>query len=161
MIGNDSATVTLLEFVDYECPVCRVADSILQRNAASLSVRIRVLQFPLSIHPGALAASLAAVCVEEAGNFATFHHAMFRGAGAVSNMTTLWHRARDAGVLDSASFERCVAAESTLQRVEADIELGHRLGVAGTPTFVAKDGSRRGIDYLIQLSNRSDVVGRR
>ena len=48
--------------------------------------------------------------------------------------------ARDAGIVDTAAFQNCLADTSTvMQRIRADMLAGSKLGVHGTPALLIQD----------------------
>jgi len=66
--GPANAPVTIVEFMDYECPFCaRMADTLRifqERHPTTVSIVFR--QFPLEdIHPFARAAALASECADQ------------------------------------------------------------------------------------------------
>lgn len=152
-LGNRDGKSTLIEFVDYECPVCRAADSLLQiAFRKNPQLRVVVLQFPLvTIHPRAHAAAKAAVCAADQERFAQFHTTLFQH-GVAPDERGLWRSARLAGVPDSVRFISCMGQQTTDLKVERAIALARRLGVRGTPTFLTQNGMRVGLEHVIELT---------
>ena len=153
VFGGSSSARTYLEIVDYQCPYCRRADSVLrQQVSTSHDVRIMALQLPLSsIHPLAERAAIAAACSGKQGVFATFHHTLY-SRGIPTRADSLWQLAAMSGARDSAAFVRCLNDPSARQDVEQDEAIAKRLRVVGTPTFIDSDGNQVPLQTLVKSS---------
>ena len=138
--GKASAPVTLVEFSDFQCPWCARAEPTVKEieQAHPDDVRIVWKHFPLvSIHPNAMPAALAAEAAREqggAGKFWAMHDKLFSNQQALSDATYMQY-ARELG-LDVSRFEKELASPQLKARVEEDSQLGAKLGVNGTPTFI-------------------------
>jgi protein-disulfide isomerase len=134
--GPARAKVTVVEFVDFQCPFCgRYARDTLPQIEREYGDRIRYVsrQFPLtSIHPHAMHAALAAECAAEQGRYWEYHHALF--ARQQLGPRSLVRQARAVGV-DTKRFDDCRRSPATRNRVERDVADGRRYGVTGTPTL--------------------------
>src|SRR5262245_38910426 len=67
--GAKQATVTVLEFTDYECPYCKKAEQTMRTllNRYPNDVRIQVVHSPLDFHANAAIASAAVVAAGKQG----------------------------------------------------------------------------------------------
>lgn len=73
-LGALEGRLPLYEFSDYQCPYCRQAESILASLVDSVTGVVRVyLHLPLSSHPAAFGAAVAAECAGEQGVFRQMH----------------------------------------------------------------------------------------
>ncbi|HTP53171.1 MAG TPA: thioredoxin domain-containing protein [Anaeromyxobacteraceae bacterium] len=83
--GPSDAWVTLVEFADYECPFCAAAEPTLEQLLQLYPGEVRLVfkNFPLSIHPHAPAAAIAAECAGEQGKFWEMHDAIFANRSAL------------------------------------------------------------------------------
>ena len=116
--GPADAKVTMVEFVDFECPFCgRYARDTLPRLRREYGDRIRYVsrQFPLDIHPNAERAALAAVCAGEQGRYWPFHDLLFKHQEALG-IPDLADYAREVG-LDMARYRSCIDDPATKARV--------------------------------------------
>ncbi len=79
--------VTLVDFVDFECPFCRMTNAELEPLLLAHKDRVRVVrrQVPLRIHPHALDAARAACCGERLGKGDAMASALF--AAPVEQLT--------------------------------------------------------------------------
>lgn len=151
--GGPAAPVTIVEFADFQCPYCRSAapmlHSLVERYAGN--VRLVFKHMPLANHARALPAAKASVCAAQQQKFWPYHDRLYAGDDLSDD--TLRNAASAIG-LDMASFDRCVASESTAAIVAADAEQAHRLNVSATPTLFVNGKPVRGIgdpEALAQL----------
>lgn len=84
MKGNANATVTLIEFSDYECPFCErhftQTESQINRDYVDTGkIKFYYRDYPLSqIHPGAQKAAEAARCAGDQNKYWEYHDALFQ-----------------------------------------------------------------------------------
>jgi predicted DsbA family dithiol-disulfide isomerase len=113
--------VTVVDFVDFECPFCRVTQAELAPLLAQHPDRLRLVrrQVPLSIHPHARDAARAACCAELFGKGDSMASALF--AAPVESLTRegCEQMAESVG-LPLASYRACVADPATDARIESD-----------------------------------------
>lgn len=133
--GDAGAPVTIVEFLDFQCPYCRAAQPALKRVLERWPGRVRLVfrHFPLEQHAQALPAARAAVCAERQGRFWGMHDRLLAGTEPLSE--ALVRSAASGTGLNAAEFEACLTSDSALERVRKDILLGRTVGVAGTPAF--------------------------
>lgn len=142
-LGSPSAPVVLVEFSDFQCPFCRrlwreSLPQIKEKYIKTGQVRFVYRDFPLSIHPGAEPAALAAECGEDQGKFWEMHDKIFAeqdklGQGTVEfSATDLKRWARETG-LNGAEFDNCLDRAKHKDEVSKDFSDGSALGVSGTP----------------------------
>ena len=120
ILGDPDATVTIIEFADYQCPMCRAfwkdtMPRIKEQYVDTGKVQIVFRDFPQSVHPEASAAAMAAECAEDQGKYWEYHDKIFeeqdgrrRGDDVVRFRTADLKRwGKDVG-LDTAAFNECV-----------------------------------------------------
>lgn len=140
-LGPDSADVTITEFVDFQCPYCRVLadrlDRLMADRPGDLAVVVRHHPQP-ELHPAAMKAARASLCAAAQGNFAAFHDALFSRQASLGQVP--WRRyAETAGIDDLSAFDACLHADSTLPQLTRDTAAARRLGIEGTPTILIND----------------------
>src|SRR5579859_6027088 len=134
--GPATAAVTLVQYGDYECPYTRLSTTIVRAIQQQLGDQLRFVfrNFPLTeIHPHALHAALAAEAAAAQGKFWQMHDYIFHHQHTLGD-SDLAQFAEAVG-LDMQQYARGMAEQSTLARIEEDVEGGERSGVQGTPTF--------------------------
>jgi protein-disulfide isomerase len=140
MKGTKDADVVMIEFVDYECPLCRrFADETMDRLRKDYVETGRVgmiaRNFPLEkLLPLAFGAAKAAHCAAEQGKFWEMHDRMLRGTLALAPADLKEH-ARSLG-LDQDKFTRCVDDVQTTEAIRQDKKFGSQFGITGTPYFL-------------------------
>ncbi len=151
--GNPDADVVVVEYADFECPYCTRAQALtagLLEERPDVGVAFKHL--PLSFHPAALPAALAAEAAGEQGRFWEMHDALFDlGSGIGGHVNPddpvpaegpvpYEGLAAELG-LDTERFRRDFRSPELRARVDADRAEARALGVSGTPTFIV-DGRR-------------------
>jgi protein-disulfide isomerase len=133
--GNPNATVTVVEFTDYQCPSCAAAQPTLERLIAEYGDRVRfvVRDFPLQMHADARKAAEAAEAAREQGKYWDFTAILFRNQSALKP-EQLKQYAQVLG-LDVAKFGAALDSGRFADAVQRDVNEGERVGVTGTPTF--------------------------
>lgn len=161
VLGAASAPLVVVEYGDFECPVCgRFFDetyaTIKSEYVDTGRVQWVFRHFPLrSLHPRAQAAAEAAECAGEQGEFFAFHDLLFINQDGLSD-TALRSLAGQAG-LDLTLFDACAAA-GRAARVQADVDAGLAVGVTGTPSFLIDGQLVRGFQTAAQLRTRLDAA---
>ena len=134
--GDASASCTLVEYGDYECPHCGHAYPIVKRVQKHFGKRLRFVfrNFPLGeMHPHA---ESAAECAEFAGTknkFWEMHDLLFENQGSLGSALYL-KLAKHLG-LDPVEVREGVEKREFAAKVKSDFTGGVRSGVNGTPTF--------------------------
>jgi protein-disulfide isomerase len=134
--GPADAKVTMVEFVDFECPFCgRYARDTYPRLEREYGDRIRYVSrhFPLQIHPHARDAAEAAECAHRQSRYWEYHRVLFADQKSLDTKGLLRH-AEHAG-LDRERLEACLKSGDVRPQVQKDVDDGRRYGVTGTPAF--------------------------
>ena len=143
--GPDTATVTLVQYGDYECPYTRRSTWVVQAIQQQLGDQLRFVyrNFPLTeIHPHALHTAFAAEAADAQGKFWEMHNYIFHHQHTLED-SDLAHFAVAVG-LDLQQYARALAEQRSLARIEEDVEGGERSGVQGTPTLFINEVLYRG-----------------
>lgn len=134
--GKADAPVTVVEFSDFQCPACGGAYPAIKQILDTYGDKIRLIfrHFPLTnIHPLAKPAALASYCAFEQNKFWEYHDLVFEKQTELSeNNLKQW--AKDLG-LNTSAFNTCLDSQRYKSKVEADMALGNKVQVGGTPTF--------------------------
>ena len=136
VIGPATATVTLLEYGDYECPFCGAAHPIVQqvREIMGDDLRFAYRHFPLTqIHPHSYQAAEAAEAAGAQGRFWEMHDTLFENQDRLGLRDLIAHA--DALGLDLDRFVTDMRNDTYAARLREDFMSGIRSGVNGTPTF--------------------------
>lgn len=135
MAGSADSKVKIVEFSDFECPFCsKAADTMNQvKEAFGDKVHIVFRQYPLDFHKAAHLASQASLAANAEGKFWEFHNKLFENQRALAR-EDLEKYATEIG-LDMAKFKAALDEGTYKAQVDADIALGGKVGVDGTPTL--------------------------
>ncbi len=154
--GAPDARVTVVEFVDLECPHCRIgarmADEVLAAHPGK--VRIVFKAFPLASHPHAEAAARAAFAAKAQGKFWEMAHLLLEGQEHLEPRDIEGY-ARSLK-LDMGRWRADMGSPAVAQRVADDRKLGDDLKLKGTPTFYV-DGRELSEDDTIEARVREDL----
>jgi peroxiredoxin/predicted DsbA family dithiol-disulfide isomerase len=133
--GPAGAAVTLVEYLDFECPDCLHAYQALKGIGDALrDVRHEVRQFPLRrVHKHAQHAAEASLAAAAQGKFWEMYDMLFEHQDALDNASLIRY-AREIG-LDEARFHYDLHEHTYADEVEQERLEGARRGVNGTPTF--------------------------
>jgi protein-disulfide isomerase len=155
--GPANASMTLVEYGDYECPACGQAYWIIKDVQRALAGRMRFVfrNFPLAtIHSHAERAAEAAEAAAAQEKFWEMHDALFENQDALED-ADLFQCGKDLG-LDAERLATEIESGAHIARVKEDFQSGVRSGVNGTPTFFIKgmryDGSYDAESLVAALS---------
>jgi len=145
--GPKDATVTVVEFGDFECPVCRQLEGVLRAVLPQYpQIRFVFKDFPLeSIHPWAMTAAIAGHCVLQQGSdiFWKFHDSVYDSQDLISPENAfdkLADLATTAGA-KAPDLKACMADPKSQEAVRASQQDGANVEVTSTPT-VFVDGRK-------------------
>jgi len=139
--GNPDASVTLIEYSDFQCPACATYEPVVHQILEEFDSQMKFVyrHFPLrSIHRNAEGAARAAEAAGLQGKFWEMHDRLFDGqsAWAQSNnaQETFEFYAQELG-LDVERFRDDMKSGVVKDRVNEDYSSGTAARVGGTPTF--------------------------
>jgi protein-disulfide isomerase len=135
MLGPNNAPVTLVEFLDYECPYCHQVQGVVEQVLRQFPGKVRFVHrdFPLDdLHPQAMNAARAARCAGEQGKFWEYHRRLLTEKGHDDQNL---HLKATAEGLDEGKFQTCFASKRHDAAIQQAAAQGRELGVSGTPTF--------------------------
>jgi protein-disulfide isomerase len=134
--GPADATVTLVEYGDYECPHCARAHPTINQVRAFFRAQLRFVyrHFPLTeIHPHAEIAAESAEFAGASGLFWEMHDALFENQSRLS-ITTIFRIGAELGLSETA-MRHALETGQFRNKVRNDFIGGVRSGVNGTPAF--------------------------
>lgn len=134
--GPADAKLTIVEFVDYQCPFSAEAAGTLRALSAEYADRVRfqIRDYPvLELHPEAILAAEAAGCAEAQGKFWIMHDRLYALRGQIDR-PAIDAAAAQSG-LDAAAFKACMDTHARLPEIQEDVRAGDGFGIRGTPTF--------------------------
>jgi protein-disulfide isomerase len=149
VLGSPTAPLEVIEFADFECPGCGQFATLTEPDVRTKlvstgKIRIRYMDFPLSMHRNTWDASLAAACANDQGKFWELHDQLFQNQDRWNGETTSKPRpviaelARSVG-LDMPKYEACMDADTHRAKIQSHLLEAERRQVTQTPTFVIGD----------------------
>ncbi len=137
MAKTPPGQVTVVDFVDFECPFCRQTNLDFAPTLAQYRGKYRLVrkQVPLSqIHPHALSAARAECCAEAMGKGDAMADELF--AAPVDDLTDDGCVKMAGGLgLDAQKFRACMADPATQKSIDADKAAFHATQGHGLPTI--------------------------
>ncbi len=133
--------VTVVEFFDYNCPVCRSAfQDITKLLEADNNVRVVFVDMPIfQDSPPIILASLASA---KQGKYFEYHRAMLNHKGRLTE-TEAMRIAKDVG-LDVTKLKADMASPEIEALMRENLKIAEELGVNGTPAFFIGDSEIAG-----------------
>jgi protein-disulfide isomerase len=145
--GPADASVVVVEFGDFECPVCRQLEQVLRAVLPQYpQIRFVFKDFPLeSVHPWAMTAAIAGHCAlqQSPDVFWKLHDAIYDNQEAISPenaIEKLVDLATTAGA-NPDNLKACMADPKSTDAVRASQQDGGNVEVTSTPT-VFVDGRK-------------------
>jgi len=135
--GSEEATVTLVEFFDYQCGYCkRVLPAVMKLAEEQEDLRIVFKEFPI-LGPASEVAAQAALAADRQGEYMAFHQALMSMRGELS-AARIFETAAAVG-LDVERLQADMKAPEILAHIEKTRALAQSIGVSGTPAMVVGD----------------------
>jgi len=141
-LGDPKAAVTLVEYSDFECPVCRNLHDVLRDNILPKytgKVRVVFKDFPIEqLHPWARTAAIAGRCAYQQNpeTFWKTYDLIYNNQEIIS-AANAWTKMLDyAGQsgMEADTFKACMASPEAGEAVNASRANGQLLDVNSTPT---------------------------
>jgi Na+/H+ antiporter NhaA len=134
--GPDDAPVTLVEYGDFECPFCGMAEPVIRELLSDFGDDLRYVwrHLPLNdVHPNAQIAAEASEAAEAQGKFWEMYEALLGRRGDLSPRE-IGRIATDLG-LDTTRLWDDIRQHEYAPRVAEDVSSADASGVSGTPSF--------------------------
>jgi protein-disulfide isomerase len=165
VLGEPNAKVTLVEFGDLQCPVCKgyaedqvrqVIEGPVRRGGAKLDFRNYTIIGEESIPAGA-----AALAAGREGRGWNFVELFYRNQGAENSgyvtdefLTAI---ARAAGVPDIDKWNETRNSRAVLAEVEETTTEAQKLGFTGTPSLAIEGPETQGLEALGSSASAEDL----
>jgi len=149
MLGNPDATITILEWGDYQCTFCykfhqNTLDTIYEDFIKTGKVKLVFKDFPLN-GPDSLLAAQATYCAEDQEKYWEYHNELYKNwAGEKTGWITRESLNRFATTinLDLNEFNTCLDEGKYQDKVNELHEFGKEIGIDATPSFLVFDDQK-------------------
>jgi protein-disulfide isomerase len=134
--GAPNASVTIIEWADYQCPHCAHATRLLDKLLLAHPNDLRVVfkHFPLPMHPQAELAARATIAAGEQNAFWKLHRKLFETQELTPDEGRLQQLATELG-LDWVRLQADMRSAKTDERLSRDRQQAEALKVRGTPAI--------------------------
>jgi len=143
IMGEPSATITIVEWGDYQCTFCykfhqSTLNTIKQDFIETGKVKLVFKDFPLN-GPDSVLAAEAAYCAQDQGKYWQYHDELYKNWGGER---TGWvtrdslDKFATTVSLDLEKFDKCLDEHRYLERVNQMYEFGREIGIDATPSFL-------------------------
>jgi protein-disulfide isomerase len=157
--GNASAQINVIEFADYQCPIC--SDWVLQSQSKLTSdyidtgkVKFYFVDMAF-LGPDSTTLAEGAWCANEQNLFYAYHDYVFSHQGSENSgwatPDKLKTMVTNINGLDAQQFNTCLDSNKYQSRVTQLTEIGYNSQVTGTPTFFIGNNS---IGYVTLVGNQ-------
>lgn len=181
VIGNPDAKVTLVEFSDFECPVCAIMKGspilfegykiqnpefteatipkVFEKYIDTGLVKYVFYNFPIDrIHSSARKAHNAALCANEQEQFKAYSDILYSDRESwvgVNNTEEVLIEFAQTLDLSKSQFKECLTSQKYNTQIDKEIELALPYGVAGTPTYFV---NKQVISGIVDFETFSAVI---
>jgi Na+/H+ antiporter NhaA len=155
--GPADASVTLVEYGDFQCPYCGRAEPVVRQLLGDADLRFVWRNLPLTdVHPQAELAAEAAEAAAAQGHFWEMHDLLLDHQDKL-RITDLLRYAEQLG-LDQEKFHDELMAHVYADRVAEHIDSADQSGVSGTPTFFINGQRHYGAYDIVTLTSAIETA---
>lgn len=160
-ISTDSAKVTIVEFLDFECEACGAAHPILKKVLEEYKGKVNFVVRNFPNHDNSVLAANAAESAGEQGKFWEMHDKLFEnqktwGEKKVPQTEEFMKYATELG-LDMNKFKEVLESNKYVEKINKDKQEGMSIGVDATPTFFINGMKEVGVLPYDQWKEKIDA----
>ena len=164
-LGDANARVTVVEYADFQCPICKAAETsivsrIEQDYVQQGKVKIEFRMFPF-LGQESFDAAQAAEAARDQGKFWEYHDALFNAQGQENSGSFSYEKlvalAQQVG-LDVPTFEATLSSNAHLAAIQQEVDAARASGVTSTPTFFIDDTKIVGAQPYAQFTAAIDAA---
>lgn len=143
VLGSLNASVTVVDFSDFQCPNCARYVKSTEPEIKSEYIDTGNVAYVFKHFPwrgtDSLSAALASECANEQGKFWEYHNTLFQNQQGVdsgwASKEKLKEFASEIG-LDGPQFDSCLDSEKYKSNIDRDLALAEELDLDTTPSFL-------------------------
>jgi protein-disulfide isomerase len=149
--GNPDGDITLIEFFDYRCGVCKrvhpIVDELMKGDP---KIRRVYKEWPI-LGPDSVIAARAALASHKQGKYFAFHNALMEARSRL-NRDVIMRIAKRVGI-DTTQLARDMESPEIARILQENYALAQALKLNGTPSFVIEDTLLKGGRDLATMKN--------
>lgn len=153
---NGQAKATVVVFSDVQCPACKVADDRLRKLRDMNGVTYVYRHFPLSIHSNSVIGASAVEAARQLGKGWEMVDLLFdkqnEWSGESDPLNKFIGYAKSLN-LNETAFVKAIKSSDTQATVSADLALGDKLKLTGTPSIFV-NGELTATDFVVDKVNQ-------
>lgn len=159
--GAKDASITIVEYADFQCPACRMAFHNMKPLKEKYGDKIKFYfkNMPLDFHPQAYSAALhfEGISLQDKAKAKKFYDLLFENQGDLKNETFLKEAAKRVGA-DLKKLSQDIKSEPIRKIVESDMKEFESFGFTGTPVILVNGVALHGaqtaasIEEVIELT---------
>jgi len=148
--GPDDARFTVIEFADFQCPLCRkMFAAVCKDLGKKISVKFGFVHYPIEeLHQYSLQAALTGDAAREQGKFWAYYDEMFTDTDPAWNDGLVDERAKLAG-MDITKTKSYISSEENIKKIQSLRDRVSGLGVQSTPSFWVLDNQTGKISQVV------------
>lgn len=155
VVGNTNGTVTLIEFMDYQCAHCKemtpVIDALLKANS---NLKIIYKELPIFGATSEYAAKAALASVKQ-GKYAQFHEALMQDQNPL-NKDEVMKIAKTVG-LDTDKLAKDMEDPAIAKQLQDNMKLAQALGLMGTPAIIIGTPQGKNASFIPGTANQQNL----
>ncbi len=154
--GNPQGTLTVVEFVDYNCGYCKRSAPLIQELLKKdKEIRYIYKEFPI-LSDTSVYASKAALAVNalEPAKYEAFHNALMEHPGALKSNDDVMNVAKKQG-LDWSKIVAKINDPAIDKKIATNHAIAQTLNITGTPAFIIGDQLLRGAPQSLEMLEES------
>ncbi len=150
VVGNTKSGITMIEYGDFQCPVCSsyypIFKEVMEKHKAEIAFQYR--NFPLSsAHKNAFAGARAAEAAALQNKYWEMHDTLYEnqdpsgksGWVVSSSPQTFFEEFAKTNGLNADKFKKDYASDAVNNSINADYAVGTKLNISGTPSFFVNE----------------------
>jgi len=166
-LGSESASITIVEFGDYQCEACyhwyhNTRADIIDNYIETGKVNLVFMDLPF-LGRDSITAAQATYCADDQGKYWEYHETLYNFQEAIDNGWASKDRLVSFAFdldMNMDEFNDCMDSSKYAKRVKANYDESQRFGAEATPTFliISPDGNMKKITSAQPYSVFSQVI---
>ena len=132
-MGDPDSKLVIVEFMDFECPYCKVVSKEAQALAKKHGAALFIKHLPIDHHKHAHLAAKASLAADRQGRFWEVYTALFDNQTSLSE--ELIHQLAKGAGLDMKRYKKDLESPELDVLLKRDEQEADRFQVEGTPSF--------------------------